>query len=89
MLLQINSKLATQMGVNPAFLTIPMLQASNLGRGLSPVSGVVVAVSGMGKISPFEIVKRMSVPMLWFICVIIGTEIFVPLSPNLIGKKKG
>ena len=71
-------KLANQMGVNPAFLTIPMLQASNLGRGLSPVSGVVVAVSGMGKISPFEIVKRMSVPMLvGFICVIIGTEIFV------------
>ena len=70
--------LATKMGVNPAFLTIPMLQASNLGRGLSPVSGVVVAVSGMGKISPFEIVKRMSVPMLvGFICVIIGTEIFV------------
>ena len=74
-------KLATQMGVKPAFLTIPMLQASNLGRGLSPVSGVVVAVSGMGKISPFEIVKRMSVPMLvGFICVIIGTEIFVSVS---------
>ena len=74
-------KLATQMGVNPAFLTIPMLQASNLGRGLSPVSGVVVAVSGMGKISPFEIVKRMSVPMLvGFICMIIGTEIFVSVA---------
>ena len=74
-------KLATQMGVNPAFLTIPMLQASNLGRGFSPVSGVVVAVSGMGKISPFEIVKRMSVPMLvGFICVIIGTEIFVSVA---------
>ena len=74
-------KLATQMGVNPAFLTIPMLQASNSGRGLSPVSGVVVAVSGMGKISPFEIVKRMSVPMLvGFICVIIGTEIFVSVA---------
>ena len=74
-------KLAAQMGVNPAFLTIPMLQASNLGRGLSPVSGVVVAVSGMGKISPFEIIKRMSVPMLvGFICVIIGTEIFVSVA---------
>ena len=74
-------KLAIQMGINPAFLTIPMLQASNLGRGLSPVSGVVVAVSGMGKISPFEIVKRMSVPMLvGFICVIIGTEIFVSVA---------
>lgn len=74
-------KLATQMGVNPAFLTIPMLQASNLGRGLSPVSGVVVAVPGMGKISPFEIVKRMFVPMLvGFICVIIGTEIFISVA---------
>ena len=74
-------KLATQMGVNPAFLTIPMLQASNVGRGISPVAGEVVAASGMGKISPFEIVKRMSVPMLvGFICVIIGTEIFVSVA---------
>ena len=72
-------ELATQMGANPAYLTIPMLQASNLGRGLSPVSGVVVAVSGMAKISPFEIVKRMSVPMIvGFICVIIATEFFIP-----------
>lgn len=71
-------KLAGQMGVNPAYLTIPMLQASNLGRGLSPVSGVVVAVSGMANISPFVIVKRMSVPMLvGFVCVIVGTQIFV------------
>ena len=72
-------KLATQMGANPAYLTVPMLQASNLGRGLSPVSGVVVAVSGMARISPFEIVKRMSVPMaVGFICVIIATEFFIP-----------
>ena len=68
-------------GRQSSVLTIPMLQASNLGRGLSPVSGVVVAVSDMGKISPFEIVKRMSVPMLvGFICVIIGTEIFVSVA---------
>jgi len=72
-------KLATQMGANPAYLTVPMLQASNLGRGLSPVSGVVVAVSGLARISPFEIVKRMSVPMaVGFICVIIATEFFIP-----------
>ncbi len=47
-------KLAHSSGINPAYLTIPMLQASNLGRTLSPVSGVVVAVAGMAKISPFE-----------------------------------
>ncbi|MEL6090603.1 anaerobic C4-dicarboxylate transporter DcuC [Plesiomonas shigelloides] len=73
-------KLAAQMGINPAFLIIPMLQASNLGRTISPVSGVVVAVSGMAKLSPFEVVKRTSVPVLvGLIVVIIATEIMVPV----------
>jgi len=51
-------KLAHEAGINPAYLSIPMLQASNLGRTISPVSGVVVAVAGMAKISPFEVGKR-------------------------------
>lgn len=73
-------KLASQMGINPAYLVIPMLQASNLGRTLSPVSGVVVAVAGMAKISPFEVVKRTSVPVLvGLVVVIVATEILVPL----------
>ncbi|HDY4895566.1 TPA: anaerobic C4-dicarboxylate transporter DcuC [Yersinia enterocolitica] len=73
-------KLAAQMGINPAYLVIPMLQASNLGRTLSPVSGVVVAVAGMAKISPFEVVKRTSVPVLvGLVAVIVATEILVPV----------
>ncbi|MGB2538059.1 anaerobic C4-dicarboxylate transporter DcuC [Hafnia paralvei] len=73
-------KLSAQMGVNPAYLTIPMLQASNLGRTLSPVSGVVVAVAGMAKISPFEVVKRTSVPVsVGLVVVIVATEILVPV----------
>ncbi|MGF6190837.1 DcuC family C4-dicarboxylate transporter [Serratia sp. 509] len=73
-------KLAAQMGVNPAYLVIPMLQASNLGRTLSPVSGVVVAVSGMAKISPFEVVKRTSVPVIvGLVVVVVATELLVPV----------
>ncbi|AJJ64529.1 anaerobic C4-dicarboxylate transporter DcuC [Yersinia aldovae] len=73
-------KLAVQMGINPAYLVIPMLQASNLGRTLSPVSGVVVAVAGMAKISPFEVVKRTSVPVLvGLVVVVVATEILVPV----------
>ncbi len=54
------------MGLNPAFLIIPMLQKHRtLSRTISPVSGVIVATSGMGKISPFEVVKRTSVPVIW------------------------
>lgn len=72
--------LAGKLGLNPAFLIIPMLQASNLGRTVSPVSGVVVATSGMGKISPFEVVKRTSVPVLCgLITVIVGTLVLVPM----------
>ncbi|SPW22967.1 Putative cryptic C4-dicarboxylate transporter DcuD [Cronobacter sakazakii] len=71
-------KLAHSAGVNPAYLTIPMLQASNLGRTISPVSGVVVAVAGMAKISPFEVVKRTSVPVLvGLIVVILATQLLV------------
>ena len=72
-------KLAHSSGINPAYLSIPMLQASNLGRTISPVSGVVVAVAGMAKISPFEVVKRTSVPVqVGLIIVIIATEVLVP-----------
>jgi len=40
---------------------------------------VVVAVAGMAKISPFEVVKRTSVPVLvGLIIVIIATEVLVP-----------
>ncbi|NIY47426.1 anaerobic C4-dicarboxylate transporter DcuC [Cedecea colo] len=77
-------KLAHSSGINPAYLAIPMLQASNLGRTISPVSGVVVAVAGMAKISPFEVVKRTSVPIaVGLLVVIIATEILVPSAALL------
>ena len=56
-------KLAASLGVSPAYLVIPVLQASNLGRTISPVSGVIVATAGMGHVSPVEVVKRTSVPV--------------------------
>ncbi len=74
-------KLSQQMSINPAYLTVPMLQASNLGRTLSPVSGVVVAVAGIAKVSPFELIKRTSVPVLvGLVIVIISTEIMIPTT---------
>ena len=56
-------KLAASLGVSPAYLVIPVLQASNLGRTISPVSAVIVATAGMGHVSPVEVVKRTSVPV--------------------------
>ncbi|EKS7774983.1 C4-dicarboxylate ABC transporter, partial [Edwardsiella ictaluri] len=39
-------------------------QASHMGRALSPVSGVVIAVSSGARLSPFEVVRRTSVPLI-------------------------
>lgn len=73
--------LTGKMGLNPAFLIIPMLQASNLGRTMSPVSGIVVASSGMAGISPLEVVKRTVVPVaVGLVTVILGTIVLVPVT---------
>ena len=64
-------KLAGQMGFNPVYLIAPMMQISNTGYSLSPVSGVMVAVSGAAKISPLLLVKRNSVPSLTAATVVV------------------
>nr|WP_314384120.1 anaerobic C4-dicarboxylate transporter DcuC [uncultured Cardiobacterium sp.] len=72
-------KLAGQMGINPAYLIAPMMQVSNTGRSLSPVSGVMVAVSGAAKISPLLLVKRNSVPgLVAVLVVVVYTMMFIP-----------
>ncbi|GAB3241187.1 hypothetical protein GCM10027295_40070 [Pseudaeromonas pectinilytica] len=74
-------KLAVSLGIPPAYLVIPMLQASNLGRTLSPISGVVVATAGMGHVSPLEVVKRTSLPVaVALVIVIVLTHWLVPGS---------
>lgn len=45
-------------------LVTPMQFASGMFRAMSPVSGVVITVSGAVGISPFELVKRTAPPML-------------------------
>ena len=78
-LVELVPALATKLGVNPTFFIVPMLQASNLGRIVSPVSGAIVATAGMGNLSPMAIVKRTSVPIfVGFIALIVSTLLLVP-----------
>lgn len=57
-------KIAESMGANATAMILPMQQASHMGRAMSPVSGVVIAVASGAKLQPFEVVKRTSVPLL-------------------------
>lgn len=45
-------QIASSMGANAVAMILPMQQASHMGRALSPVSGVVIAVSSGAKLSP-------------------------------------
>ncbi|MBV7388235.1 anaerobic C4-dicarboxylate transporter DcuC [Pasteurellaceae bacterium TAE3-ERU1] len=77
---EIAPRLADHLGINPVYLIAPMMQASSTGRAMSPVAGVIVAVSGSAKISPMLLVKRTSVPMLVATAAIIAyTLVAIPL----------
>lgn len=80
---EIAPKLAESMGINSAYLIAPMMQVSNTGRVMSPVSGVMVAVSGAAKISPLLLAKRTAVPALAAVLVIVVyTMLMVPQTLN-------
>jgi DcuC family C4-dicarboxylate transporter len=45
-------------------LVLPSQLAGGLFRSVSPVAGVIIAVAGAAKVTPFAIIKRTSVPMM-------------------------
>ncbi|MGL4507702.1 MAG: C4-dicarboxylate transporter DcuC, partial [Aeromonas sobria] len=57
-------QIAASMGVNTAAMILPMQQASHMGRAMSPVSGVIIAVASGAKLTPFAVIKRTSVPLM-------------------------
>src|SRR6056297_1834574 len=54
---------AAQTGIAPVLMLLPMQFASGIARSVSPITGVIVAVSGVAEISPFDLVKRTAIPM--------------------------
>lgn len=68
--------IANQAHVDPVMIALPMQLTSNLIRAISPVSAVVIIVASVVKVSPIEVVKRTSVPLLvGFIATLIFTLI--------------
>jgi DcuC family C4-dicarboxylate transporter len=54
--------IATNFGVSAVTMVLPMQLMAGMGRAISPVSGVVIAVSKAGECLPFEIVRRTIIP---------------------------
>lgn len=53
-----------KVGISSTSMLLPMQLAAGLGRTISPITGVIVAVAGAAGVSPFDLVKRTAIPML-------------------------
>lgn len=57
-----------------AAVVVPMQLSAGLFRSMSPVAGVVIACAGVADVSPIEVVKRTTVPMLGGVLTLIITS---------------
>jgi DcuC family C4-dicarboxylate transporter len=56
--------IAGRINVSLESLMLPSQLAGGLFRSMSPVAGVIIAVAGTAGVTPFDIIKRTSVPMI-------------------------
>jgi len=55
--------IAGGLGANAAAMLLPMQNAASLGRIISPISAVVIAVASIANVSPVDLVKRNLMPV--------------------------
>lgn len=55
---------AKELGGNAVTMLLGMQNAASVGRLLSPISAVMIAVAGVANISSFDLVKRTCVPVI-------------------------
>lgn len=56
--------LASKMGITSVYMLLPMQFASGIARTFSPITPVVVAVSGISDVSTMDVIKRTAIPMI-------------------------
>lgn len=55
--------IATKLGVSSISMILPMQFSASMGRTVSPVAGLIIAVSEIAGVSTFQIVKRNLIPL--------------------------
>lgn len=56
-------KIAAHLNVNPVFILLPMELTSGFGRCMSPITAAIVAISSIAGVSPFDVSKRVAIPV--------------------------
>ena len=56
--------IATQFGMPAVGMIVPMQLAASMGRATSPIAGVIVAICGVAGVSPMDLAKRNTPPLI-------------------------
>ena len=67
---------AAASGIAPVLFLLPMHFAASIARTCSPITAVIVVSSGMGNVSPFDLVKRTFIPMTGAVIVNVAMTFF-------------
>jgi len=70
------SKVAASMSIPGIRLLLPMQLASSMGRAASPISGVIIATSGIAGVNPLDVARRNALPMAIALALMVITESF-------------
>ncbi|MCL2562051.1 MAG: C4-dicarboxylate transporter DcuC [Rikenellaceae bacterium] len=62
--MSVGTVVAEHFGTEPIAVLMPMQISSSLARSFSPITAVVVAVSAIAGLSPFDVIKRTAIPMI-------------------------
>ena len=68
--------MAARFGLNSVRILLPMNLAASMGRTVSPISGVLLAVAALAKVSPMELAKRNAIPVLGSLILMIILQLF-------------
>ncbi|WP_316857853.1 C4-dicarboxylate transporter DcuC [uncultured Cohaesibacter sp.] len=63
--------IASTFGASTVSMLLPMQLTAGLARSMSPVAGVIIAVSDAGQCSPIEVVKRTALPVIGGIVTVV------------------
>lgn len=55
--------IASKVGMQPVDMLLPMQLSSSMGRAISPIAGVIVAIAEVAGIKPVELVRRNALPL--------------------------
>jgi DcuC family C4-dicarboxylate transporter len=57
-------QIATQFEMTAVSMVLPMQLCSSMGRATSPIAGIIVAISGVAGVSPIDLAKRNTIPLI-------------------------